>query len=440
MPQVCGVRFRGTGKVYFFAPPSDDDLAADDHVIVETARGRELAQVVSPVHEVDDAEIVGDLKSVVRRATSLDLLEAERYRQQAASATEQCQQEVAAAGLPMKIVGAEYSYDGTRLTFFFSAETRIDFRDLVRNLARTFKTRIELRQIGVRDEAKVIGGYGKCGRPLCCATWLTHFSPVSIRMAKQQDLPLSPMEISGCCGRLLCCLSYENAYYGQVKREFPKVGRTIDCPLGRAKVIKVSAIQETATLLLEDGTRVKASAEQLRGEEPMERPLTPMQRALESTLRRNEPQQDQAEESDGDDRPQSGSAGPAQAPRPRRAPDGSDEAGSSRRRTNISRRPPRPSSGGPTDDDVESAEEDSGETLRSSERSRRGRRSAPRSRRPAGQGGSGAPQQRGPSDATRATPDGDRPQRPSTSRRRRRGSSPRRGPQSGSEGGERAGE
>jgi hypothetical protein len=170
----------------------------------------------------------------------------------------------------MKVVGTEYSFDGSRLTVFFTSEQRVDFRQLVRDLARDFKTHIDLRQIGVRDEAKIVGGVGRCGRPLCCATWLSDFSPVSIRMAKAQDLPLSPMEISGLCGRLLCCLTYEHEYYHEVKSRFPKVGKMITSPLGPAKVIKVSVLRERATLLFEDGSTAMLSAEQIAGEAPID--------------------------------------------------------------------------------------------------------------------------------------------------------------------------
>ena len=232
MPIVCGIRFRGTGKVYYFSPGEIQDLQTDDYVIVETARGVELGQVIMPAVEVDQAEIVAELKPVLRRASPADLLDAEGFRQQEPGAVIKCKELAAKLGLAMKIISAEYNYDGTRLTFFFTAEQRVDFRELVRELAHAFRTRIELRQVGVRDEAKIMGGIGKCGRPLCCASWLTEFCPVSIRMAKQQDLPLSPMEISGLCGRLLCCLEYENGYYQEVKGRFPKVGKNIETPLG----------------------------------------------------------------------------------------------------------------------------------------------------------------------------------------------------------------
>ena len=269
MPIVCGVRFRGTGKIYYFAPGDLSDLRVGDHVIVETARGREMGQVAAEIHEVDDTEIVGQLKPIVRPATTSDLLDAQRYQRQEAEAIEKCKEQVERFGLPMKMVSAEYSYDGSRLTFFFTSEQRVDFRELVRELARIFRVRIELRQIGVRDEAKSVGGIGKCGRPICCATWLNDFCPVSIRMAKQQDLPLSPMEISGLCGRLLCCLGYENDFYQSVKGRFPKVGKVVATPLGQAKVIGVSVLRETVSLLFEDGSTAELTADKLAGRVPI---------------------------------------------------------------------------------------------------------------------------------------------------------------------------
>jgi len=270
MPIVCGCKFRGAGKVYFFQPNGSEGLASGDSVIVQTSRGAELAEVIQAPHEVPQDEVVGKLKPILRKATSLDLLDSQRHRRQEPKAVARCQEEITRAGLPMKVVGAEYSFDGSRLTFFFSSEKRVDFRDLVRELARVFKTRIELRQIGVRDEAKIMGGIGKCGRELCCATWLPGFAPVSIRMAKAQDLPLSPMEISGICGRLLCCLRYENDMYQSVKKQFPRAGKTIDTPLGSARVLRVSVIRETALMLLEDGSRIELTREQLLGEEPID--------------------------------------------------------------------------------------------------------------------------------------------------------------------------
>jgi len=270
MPTVVSCKFRNNYRTYYFAPGQVPDLHINDQVIVETARGRELAQVVNPCLEVDEKEIVGELKPIIRRATPEELLEAQSLQDKEADAIIRCKEEAAKANLPMKIVGAEYNFDGSNLTFYFTSEQRIDFRELVRDLAHIFHTRIELRQVGVRDEAKAIGGIGKCGRPLCCATWLPEFYPVSIRMAKLQDLPLSPMEISGCCGRLLCCLSYENDQYAEVKSHFPKVGKTIELSCGPVKVMHVDALHEMATVMLEDGTIRQLTAEQIAGNAPLE--------------------------------------------------------------------------------------------------------------------------------------------------------------------------
>jgi cell fate regulator YaaT (PSP1 superfamily) len=272
MPIVCGVTFRGNNKIYHFGVGSDLDLAVDDHVIVDTSRGDEMGRVAQAPREMERREVVGDLKPVLRLATTAELIEAERYRLLEDEAVAICRERVRAADLPMKMVAAEYSYDGSRLTFTFSSEERVDFRNLVRELAREFKTRIELRQVGVRDEARVVGGIGKCGRPLCCATWLDAFAPVSIRMAKQQNLPLSPNEISGLCGRLLCCLNYEYDYYKEVAGRFPRVGKIVESPVGLAKVLHVSVLRETVDLLLEDGSRVELTAEQFNGEAPIAPP------------------------------------------------------------------------------------------------------------------------------------------------------------------------
>ncbi|MHB1316990.1 MAG: PSP1 domain-containing protein [Anaerolineae bacterium] len=268
MPLVCGVRFRGAGKVYHFGT-ADLPIETGDYVIVSTARGDELGQVSEEPHDVTGAQVVGELKPVLRKASAADLSRAEQYRQKETEAVGVCQEQIVQVGLQMKVVSAEYSYDGSRLTFYFTSEDRVDFRALVRDLARTFKARIDLRQIGVRDEAKLVGGLGPCGRPLCCATWLTQFSPVSIRMAKQQNLPLSPMEISGLCGRLLCCLTYENDFYHEVRASLPKAGRMVDTPYGSARVLKVSVLRETVNLLLEDGSTVEMTADQISGAEPM---------------------------------------------------------------------------------------------------------------------------------------------------------------------------
>jgi cell fate regulator YaaT (PSP1 superfamily) len=263
MALVIGVRFNPATKVYYFSPGSVTDLTAGEYVVVETARGEEVGKVLFPPREVSDKEIVGKLKPAQRRASALDLSLMSHFQYKERDALARCQDKVQEHGLPMKIVRAEYNYDGSRLVFFFTAEKRVDFRKLVQDLARSFRARIELRQIGVRDEAKLIGGIGKCGRQLCCITWLTEFNPVSIKMAKQQSLPLSPMEISGVCGRLLCCLAYENEHYAQVKQQLPKRGSTIDTPHGRGKVTQVNVIQESVQVQLENQINVEVSYQEL---------------------------------------------------------------------------------------------------------------------------------------------------------------------------------
>lgn len=263
MPLVVGVRFNPATKVYYFDPTDFRDLTVAEYVVVETSRGEEAGRVVIPPRQVTDQEIVGRLKSVIRRASAVDLTQMTYYRFKEQDALGRCQQKVQQHELPMKVVRAEYNYDGSRLVFFFTAEKRVDFRRLVQDLARSFRARIELRQIGVRDEAKLMGGIGRCGLPLCCSTWLAEFNPVSIKMAKQQDLPLSPMEISGVCGRLLCCLAYENDHYAEVKQRLPRRGKVIDTPHGRGKVVQVNVIAETVQVELENQVTVEVSQQDL---------------------------------------------------------------------------------------------------------------------------------------------------------------------------------
>jgi len=259
MPLVIGVRFEPAAKVYYFDPAGFENLTVGEYVIVDTSRGEEVGKVVIAPREVSDQEIVGRLKGIQRQATALDLAQLATFRYKEREALERCSQKAKEYNLLMKVVRAEYNYDGSRLVFFFVSETRVDFRELVRDLAQSFKAHIELRQIGVRDEAKLIGGIGRCGLTLCCATWLTDFNPVSIKMAKQQDLPLSPMEISGVCGRLLCCLAYENEAYTAAKARLPKQGEVIDTPHGRGRIVQVNVIKETVQVELESQVIVDVS-------------------------------------------------------------------------------------------------------------------------------------------------------------------------------------
>lgn len=221
MIDVIGVRFKPAGKIYYFAP-GDLELPVDTPVIVETIRGLELGTVVIGLRQVAEEEVVLPLKKVMRIATPGDLQKMEANQAKVAEAREICLQKIAAHDLPMKLVDVEYTFDGSKVIFYFTAEGRVDFRELVKDLAAVFRTRIELRQIGVRDEAKMLGGLGSCGRELCCASFLGDFEPVSIRMAKDQNLSLNPTKISGICGRLMCCLKYENDCYQCNKKERKK--------------------------------------------------------------------------------------------------------------------------------------------------------------------------------------------------------------------------
>jgi len=257
MPLVVGVRFKPATKVYYFDPAGLEDLREGDYVLVETSRARELGKVVIPPTGVPPEEIVGKLKPILGRATSVDLASAQHYVTREEQTLIKCRAKVEEHNLPIKVVRAEYNYDGSHLTFYFTAEKRVDFRALVRDLARLFRTRIELRQVGVRDEAKLIAGLGPCGQPLCCATHLCEFIPVSIKMAKQQDLPLSPMEISGMCGRLMCCLTYENEFYREAQAKMPRIGETIATADGVGRVRGFNVIKETVQVELESGTVIE---------------------------------------------------------------------------------------------------------------------------------------------------------------------------------------
>ncbi|MBC8264749.1 MAG: stage 0 sporulation family protein [Anaerolineales bacterium] len=264
MPKIVGIRFKPVSKIYYFDPTGFGDLEVRDYVIVETARGREAGQVAIAPKEVSEDEVVGKLKGIVRRAEPWDLVQMEHYRCLEHKALETGKEKAAEYGLPMKMIKAEYNFDGSLLVFYFAAEKRVDFRDLVRDLAKTFKAKIELKQVGVRDEAKLIGGLGRCGRPLCCASYLCEFNPVSIKMAKQQNLPLSPAEISGRCGRLLCCLTYENEYYVEMKKKLPRVGEKVDTQYGLGKVTGVNVIKETVNVKLESKVTVEVPAQSVK--------------------------------------------------------------------------------------------------------------------------------------------------------------------------------
>lgn len=236
MTKVIGVRFRTAGKIYFFAP-GKYDIKRGDNVIVETARGVEFGRVVSAPKEVKDEEVVQPLKSVIRMATEQDRRTVEKNKQKEKEAFKICLEKIRKHGLDMKLIDVEYTFDGNKILFYFTADGRIDFRELVKDLAAVFRTRIELRQIGVRDETKIRGGIGICGRPLCCSTYLTEFSAVSIKMAKEQNLSLNPTKISGVCGRLMCCLTNEEETYEVLNSQLPSVGDTVTTSDGLTGVV-----------------------------------------------------------------------------------------------------------------------------------------------------------------------------------------------------------
>lgn len=238
MAKIIGVKFKNTAKTYFFSPANEHDIYPEDSgVIVETAKGIEYATVVFGVKEVSETEITHPLKPILRKATEKDEKKVKENQEKIPEAMEFAEKQIAEMKLNMKLVGSEYSFDGKKLTYYFSADNRIDFRELVKVLASKFHVRIELRQIGIRDETKLLGGIAPCGRTCCCASCMPEFGKVTIKMAKNQGLHLNPGKISGLCGRLMCCLEYENDYYAEACKKVPKIGGTVGTPEGNGVVI-----------------------------------------------------------------------------------------------------------------------------------------------------------------------------------------------------------
>ena len=251
MTKVIGVRFRNVGKIYYFGP-KDYDIHVGSHVIVETARGMEYGHVVLAPREVEDHMVVQPLKDVLRMATQEDEEREEKNREKEKEAFEICLKKIQDHHLGMKLIDAEYTFDNNKVLFYFTADGRVDFRALVKDLASVFKTRIELRQIGVRDETKIMGGIGICGRPLCCHTYLTEFAPVFIKMAKEQNLSLNQTKISGACGRLMCCLKNEQEIYEELNRKLPGIGDMVTTKEGlQGKVHSVSVLRQYVRVLVE---------------------------------------------------------------------------------------------------------------------------------------------------------------------------------------------
>lgn len=242
MAKIIGVKFKEGGKLYYF-DPEGNDYKKGEGVIVETARGTEYATVCMPVHEIPDEKLVAPLKPVLRAATEKDTEQVKHNEERRAPAMKMAAEKIAARGLDMKLVDCEFTFDGAKVIFYFTAEGRVDFRELVKDLSAVFHMRIELRQIGVRDETRMVGGLGPCGRECCCASCMPDFKKVSIKMAKNQGLSLNPGKISGLCGRLMCCLAYENDYYAEAYKKMPKVGSEVTTPDGDGTVVNVNMLK-----------------------------------------------------------------------------------------------------------------------------------------------------------------------------------------------------
>ncbi len=270
MVRVAGVRFKTAGKVYYF-DPDDLEVKLGDNVIVETARGMEFGTVTMDICEVSESEVVAPLKKIVRIANEKDHKQHAENVKKKEKAMALCQEKVDKHGLVMKLIDVEYTFDNSKIVFYFTADGRVDFRELVKDLASVFKMRIELRQIGVRDEAKMLGGIGSCGRALCCHSWLADFEPVSIKMAKVQNLSLNPAKISGICGRLMCCLKYENDIYMEFRRGMPDVGERVKTPDGLGKVVDTNILERSVKvrLYVDDKPKGKGNEEAEEQEEKL---------------------------------------------------------------------------------------------------------------------------------------------------------------------------
>lgn len=313
MVNVIGVRFQNAGKLYFF-DPGPNWPTPGDFVIVETARGIEFGEVATSVREINDELLQSPLKKVVRIATAEDVQHAQDNKAGEKEAYAICQKKIAEHKLDMKLVSVEYTFDNSKILFYFTANGRVDFRSLVKDLAAVFKTRIELRQIGVRDEAKMLGGLGPCGRPICCGAFLGDFQPVSIKMAKEQNLSLNPTKISGVCGRLMCCLKYEQDNYEQTRKRMPKVGKEVITPDGSGVVWDLNVIKETVRVRIQKGDSSELKDFPLEdvqrpGQQPQQPAHVPAEEAAEAPA-------EAQESADAAQQPQE--QRPARQPRPKR--------------------------------------------------------------------------------------------------------------------------
>ena len=303
MVNVIGVRFENAGKLYFF-DPGELWPTPGDYVLVETSRGVEFGEVVTGIKEIDDSTLQSPLKPVVRIATAEDIQHNKDNKEAQKEAYQVCQKKIAEHKLDMKLVSVEYTFDNSKILFYFTANGRVDFRSLVKDLAGVFKTRIELRQIGVRDEAKMLGGLGICGRPICCGAFLGDFQPVSIKMAKEQNLSLNPTKISGVCGRLMCCLKYEQDQYEATRKKMPKVGKEVITPDGPGVVWELNVIKETVRVRIQKGD----------SSELKDYPMEEVQRPGAANVRKEEAHED----ADETEVPAEEKAAAEEQPRPRK--------------------------------------------------------------------------------------------------------------------------
>ena len=263
MPDAVTIRFKPTGPSYYF-DPGDTEYQVDDWVIVETTHGQSMGQVIAPRKEISEEEVQEPFKPVVRKAKPEEIERFEELKKKDSEVLKKCGELVAKHDLPMKLIAAEYNFDGSHLTIYFSAENKVDFRALLKEMGSTFKTRVELRQIGARDVAKLLGGIGRCGRPICCASSLSKFAPISVRMARDQALPLNPQMISGICGKLLCCLKYEHEQYLDVKAGLPNTGKNVLTPQGPAKILNINYLKGTVIVQPENESAVEIEISQLK--------------------------------------------------------------------------------------------------------------------------------------------------------------------------------
>ncbi|OCL25791.1 stage 0 sporulation protein [Orenia metallireducens] len=262
MPEVIGATFKKASKIYYFKP-NGIELNIGDKIIAETTRGLELGEVIIDSKEVDKRGLKAEIKTIQKKADSNDMRQVKENQKEAERAFEICEEKIQDHNLPMKLIDSEYTFDKGKLLFYFTADGRIDFRELVKDLASIFRTRIELRQIGVRDETKLLGGIGQCGRELCCKTFLREFDPITIKMAKDQDLSLNPEKISGICGRLMCCLKYESDSYLETKDDLPDIGEEVEVGEEVGTVTGLNVVKETLTVELSDKESVEVSAEDI---------------------------------------------------------------------------------------------------------------------------------------------------------------------------------